>query len=80
MRARNLIIRIVVCTCTALSAATAGTIHRGDRVRHWSSVERTLRLPSESFLRVQRRNGERMFAVVPINRTKEPALTLGIAY
>ena len=77
MRARNLIILIVVCTCTAFSAATAGTIHRGDRVRHWSSAERTLHLLSETFLRVQRRNGERVFAVVPINLN---ALMTGIAY
>jgi hypothetical protein len=26
------------------------------------------------------RNGERVFSAVPINGTKEPALTLGIAY
>ena len=77
MRARNLIILIVACTCTTLSAATAGTIHRGDRVRHWSSAERTLHLLSETFLRVQRRNGERMFTIVPINLN---ALMLGIAY
>jgi hypothetical protein len=77
MRARNLIILIVACTCTAVSAATAGTIHRGDRVRHWSSAERRLDLLNDTFLRVQRRNGERVFAVVPINLK---ALMLGIAY
>ena len=80
MRNRNLIIRLVVCVSTGISAATAITIHGGDRVCHWSSAERTLHLLSGSFLRVQHRNGERVFSVVPLNRTKEPALTLGVAF
>jgi hypothetical protein len=81
MRIRNDVIRTVMCTAMGLSAATAGTTHHsGDRACHWSSADRTLRLLSESFLRVQRHNGERVFSAVPINRTKAPALTIGIAY
>jgi hypothetical protein len=81
MRIRNLFICAVMCTSFGLSAATAGTIHHsGDRVCHWTSADRKLLLLSESFLRIQRHNGERVFSAVPINRTKEPALTIGIAY
>jgi hypothetical protein len=81
MRIRKLVIRTAMGASLGISAATAGTVHHsGDRVCHWSSADRTLHLLTESFLRVQRHNGERVFSLVPINRTKQPALTVGIAW
>jgi hypothetical protein len=34
----------------------------------------------KSILRIERCGGERVFVSIPVNRTKEPAAIVGIAY
>jgi hypothetical protein len=77
---RSLVLGTAVCMAFGITLGPAWSATRsGDRVCS-SSGDRALRLLRESVLRIERRGGERVFVSTPINRTKEPAVTVGVAY
>jgi hypothetical protein len=78
---RSLVLGTAVCMVFGITLGPAGSATRsGDRVCSSSGSDRALRLLRESVLRIERRGGERVFVSTPINRTKEPAVTVGVAY
>jgi hypothetical protein len=80
MKMRSLVLGITVCVAFGITLGQAGAAARSnDRVCS-SSSDRGLRLLRESVLRIERRGGERVFVATPINRAKETALTVGVAF
>jgi hypothetical protein len=77
---RSVVLGIAVCVAVGITLGQVGAATRSnDRVCS-SAGDRGLRLLRESVLRIERRGGERVFIATPVNRAKETALTVGVAF